>query len=299
MSTVCTYQIVGTDRFDAMEEFMSSVATVWRVCPQLAALPHVMRVIDAFLWLGASHWSLEAASKRGFVCLLDLLLKHERPEYNRRCREMRLKFAIKEAVESGYTVAVLKWWVERYSPDLVSNTIFSVFELAIKHANLLALEWLYEENRCAMPLLKSQVPCFDPNIIIWLHDRGGYHSCTELALSHLRCRWTASSLVAFRQCLTYEDSSFRISGVETAVAKAIELEDLDTLQWIHVYRSDAFLPLHLNSAILNGNREVAKWLLQAFPKSYFGNPQLGLSSLRNPGICQLDLDFIQWMESAF
>lgn len=63
-----------------------SITAVRLVCSrsaQVAALPHVTLQIDAFLLSDSDHWTLEIASERGFVRLLDQLLNREWPGFNR------------------------------------------------------------------------------------------------------------------------------------------------------------------------------------------------------------------------
>lgn len=151
---------------------------------------------------------------------------------------MRLKLAIEEAVKSGQELSVLKWWIQRYLPDMTPTSIVYACELAISHANVPVLEWLNRETQCRLPQLKSPVSCFDAAVVVWLRDHGDCHSCSLLTLNDARCPWNNDTFRSIKLCAIYEDDDtfFSIRGVDIAVMKAIHLQELETLQWFHGHR---------------------------------------------------------------
>lgn len=166
-----------------MAELLLAVRVVCADQRHVAALLHGALSIDAFLWAGIKRWTLERASQRGFMSLLDRLLKHERSSYTRKFRELRLCRAVDDAFQLGYDIHVLVWWLNSYMPDQQVYSLTALFELAIERTKLLILEWLYQETKGVLPDLQEPVSCYDPDTVIWLHEHSVPHACARLSLN--------------------------------------------------------------------------------------------------------------------
>lgn len=80
--------------------------------PRIGALPHVGRLVDDFRF-SLKGWTLVSASKRGFVSKLDEI----RGRKHRYCIELddtRFHAGIHGAVENGFEVRVLSWWIDTF-----------------------------------------------------------------------------------------------------------------------------------------------------------------------------------------
>lgn len=56
---------------------MELLTAVRLVCAPVAGLPHVAHTVDAFLLGCGGTWTLERASERGYVRLMDRLLQFD------------------------------------------------------------------------------------------------------------------------------------------------------------------------------------------------------------------------------
>lgn len=280
-----------------MVELLTAVRLVCTRLPaSVAALKHVVIKVDAFLL--PSQWSLESASRLGFVRLLDRLLTLEWPGFNAKCREIRLKSAVQAALNDRYDVCVLEWWLKRYMPGQTALfPLHRVFEIAIQHAQLPVLDWLYQETKGELPELVLSYSCSDPEVVIWLHEHGAAKACSRL---YLNCQWESDdSFQAIKRCLAYQDdqgSSLQIQRHESVVAEAIARNLLDELKWLLQHRPEFFAPTHLSYAVRCGRHEIVKWLLAAFPKLFFHDPYgtfEGHSRFGSP--YKYEFEMIQWV----
>lgn len=279
-----------------MEPALTAVNAIVARCPGVVALPHVVRRISAFLFtLEFSCWSLESASKRGHVRLLDRLLNLESPGFNQKCRELRLNWVIQDCVERGYDPEVVDWWFRCYMPNQQRVSMADIFKIAIEHAQLPVLEWIYEETQSQLPVPRYPPYCLDPEVAVWLHEHGGLHSLIQLSL--YRYIWPSDDCFEFvKQCFGFEDKTetFKIKHAFKAVTQAIERGQLDALQWLQTHRLKLFETDYLDYAVHYGRINVAKWLKQSFPKHYFSDPQNTFQDSVVSGPFKFDFDTIQW-----
>lgn len=194
-----------------MAELLTAVRLVCtRLPPSLAALLYVPVKVDAFLL--PSLWSLESASKLGFVRLLDRLLKLEWPGFNSECRAIRLTQTVEDAMDYEYNVHVLEWWLTRYMPDQTVFPLARVLKRAIQRSQFPVLEWLHKETKGELPHLSEPLLSTDPDVVAWLLDHYAAQVCCWLSLCG---RWKLNaSFQSVQRCLAYqnEDSSFQING---------------------------------------------------------------------------------------
>lgn len=223
---------------------------------QVESLPHVTHKIDALLFQDrATQWTLESASERGLVRLMDRLLKDEWRGLNGRFRLLRLNYAIKSAIENGYAVSVIKWWLSFYMPGQTKFSVNVLCRLAIKHGNLQILQWLFKNKRDQLQI-QSFSSCKSQEIVYWLykHDRQRpVVVCVDAAASVEHIQW----------CMTVEDdqeSAFTIRW--PSIMAAIELSSIEMFSRLHRSRPQ---PNALEIALRFGRLDVAKRVYQNFP----------------------------------
>lgn len=284
-----------------MQAPLAAVPLVCAVQPPVAALAHVQSKINAFLFqVGISQqWTLESASKRGIVRLLHFLHAQEWPGFDHECRVKRLHQAVQNAVENGYNVTVLEWWLKCYIPGQQSVRMVDVMVLAIKHAQIPVLEWLHQELQDELPLLEDTTGCSDPEAVIWLYEHGVCLSNVQLYLP--QHTWESISLQMVRKCLTYqaEDPSFRFVETSRATSLAIDRGDFESLQWLLVHRPNSFQCYHLNQALASGQLDMAKWLQERAPTRHFWDVYKTFTNASCTSEVEISIELIQWVMCDF
>lgn len=282
------------------------LAAVRLVCggqSPLAALTHVLSKINAFVFEESDgRWTLESASKRGFLGLLDRLLKHEWLGFNQHCRELRLQFAIKHSIEAGtYDAHVLEWWLKTYMPEQTQYPMDQICLFGIVHGRLDVLQWVHQElqGQLSVPIntQSPEVYCRSPEVIRWLHANGG----RQLRLTFVfepKCLETKDSLEALKWCLAHEDREFlTIQDPELALAEAIYTGHLELLQWLHQHRPERCSPSVLSEIVSDGHLHVAEWLQANYPQHYFSDLKWKYGGIR--AMSHSDLAAIRWGVSEF
>lgn len=293
-----------------MAEPLTAVRLVCDAYEQSIALPHVALKIDGFLWATGSQWTMETASRYGFLRLMNRRLKSDWPYYSREQREGRLYHAIKAAVCRGYDPLVVEWWFKTYMPDQDVLTMATVYKLAFRHTRLPALAWARQELKEDLP---SPEYCESPDTAALLLSRGDY-SCTRLSLHR---RWESyATFQSIKRCFTYQDQhedSFEIYGGEYAVDEALRCGLLADLKWLLQHRPQFFQPNHvashrrnhdgaclLRNAIRYGNVDAAKWLASLSPELLFEDPRHTFEdSLDALHPFRYDLETLRWVLSQY
>lgn len=295
ISTASELSKTGAESVNMEGKLLVAVRIVCTDKSHVAALPHVARTIDSFIWSCTSQWTLESATKLGSVRLLHRLLKHERPGFNRRFREVRLWHAIDNAWRSPYDVSVLEWWLKSYLPGQSVVSMTSIFQLAIQQAQLPILKWLYQETEGVLPQLESRTSCHDPDVVIWLQEHAGPHWRVNLSF-YGHCRF-ALTLQSIQTCFAYEDedSSFKIYGTSALVEYLIEREEFKSLTWLLKHRPKVFTPAHFRHALLHNRLEAAKWLEDNLPCRFFPDPSRPFTT----ATAQPDMKLVAWVISEF
>lgn len=249
------------------EELLASVRLVCAADERVAALSHVMRQIDAFRFNG--QWTLERASKRGFVHKLALAhLRELNQDDDDALRTLRFRTAVYKAVKYGYDIRVLQWWLNNFLPEAKPQMLYAICPFAIRFGRLSVLKWLYAEMQGKLPRSVHAVDCFDPETAYWLYEHGS-HLLVEFRMYD--CSAADPSFEFAKWCLTEQDL-FKCRRPEDAVSFAIDHNQLEYLQWIHEHRPELYQPYHLDRAVNKCQLEILKWLCTKFPTRFFSNP---------------------------
>lgn len=276
------------------EELLASVRLVCAADERVAALPHVTRQIDAFRFSG--QWTLERASKRGFVRKLVVVHLQELNQDDHALRTHRFHAAVYNAVKYGYDIRVLQWWLDSFMPEAKPHMLLALCPFAIRFGRLKILQWLYAETQGKLPRSIQAVDCFDPETAYWL-----YEHCSHLLVEFrmYECSAADPSFEFAKWCLTQQDM-FECKRPEGAVSFAIDHNRLEYLQWTYEHRPELFEPRHLDRAVYKCRLEVSKWLYERFPAHLFSSPSgaLDQSALKCIGDEQT-MKLIQWVTYEF
>lgn len=272
---------------------MEPLTAVRLVCVPMAGLPHVERKVDAFLLGSGGAWTLERASERGQVRLLDRLLQYEWYGLNQRFQIMRFRSAVRRSLWYRYDLCVLQWWLQIYMPDQQVISAGDLCRLAIESAQLHVLQWLHRENQGQLPAFKQVVVCTDPAMVYWLYDHRGCALPVKIVASDCS---TESGFELIQWCIVHEDA-FQYDGVQAALQSATQHGQLERLQWLHEHRQERCSRDTLSHVVYHGHLQVAAWLQDKYPKHYF-------SDIRDPSLVlpqptALDLPMVQWVASEF
>lgn len=280
-----------------MEQPLACIRTVCASLLAVTALPHVEHIIDAFF--PTSPWTLESASKRGLLRLMDRLLKYEHPGFNQECRLLRLKLAVEVSVKDGYDVLVLEWWIKRYMPGQTAVSLDRILELAIKQARIPVLEWLFRETNGDLPHLAQKVGCSDPDVTVWLYEHGRRHLNTT---QYFHLCVNQFDYQSAKQCLIYKEEdaggSFCLMNTNKVAEKAITCNLLEQVQWLYDYDPSIFKSSYLNIGIACGHLELVNWLYKKFPKHYFSDPAFYIQ-LRLHRSFKFSIDIFRWVLCEF
>lgn len=131
-----------------MEEPLTSVSLVCRAQPLMAALPHVAHKIDAFLWVDTTRWTLIEAADRGFVRLMDRLVKRKPPTI-RVFRNPTVRASMWSAIEVDRSdLHVLDWWLKTFILKHDAAVLPRIFQIApTDRASFPVLDWIYHARR--------------------------------------------------------------------------------------------------------------------------------------------------------
>lgn len=278
---------------------MVAVSLVCDSHKPVTALPYVVYTIDAFLWPDTRLRTLEIASKHGFVCLLDRLLKNEWSGFSRKAREQRLRNAIMDAVCYRYDVQVVKWWIRRYMPDQDVFPMVKVYCLAINYDCVPVLEWIDQATNGSLPCLERPTSCSTPDTVTWLLDHGVHHASN---FPSLYIGSSPASFQSFKRCLMHqdEDPTFNIMYTKKILHAALESGTLEDLLWLYDHRPRFFGPSILKNAIRYGNLDAVKWLVNVNPAHYFNNPERTFDEESDDsGPYRYNLAMIKWILCEF
>lgn len=279
----------------AMNTTMELLAAVRLICaklPCLNTLPMAAHMIDAFLLNGASEWTLESASERGFLPLLDRLLERELPQFNQKCREYRLR----RAILNGYSAPVLKWWLESYMPGQTMFSSTDVCEIAMGHWQLHIVQWLVQERRDDLHP-ECFGACKSPDIAYWLyeHDR------------HL-------------PVVVYVDSGDDdLDYIKWCMAIEVDDDCAFTFVWHDIMTAISYGPVEILSKIVDsepvydaldialrlGRLDVAKWLHQNYSNLHVIDIACRFHPRNSRQWCpsctwkQVDLQIVRWAFCEF
>lgn len=202
------------------------------------------------------NWTLETASRAGFVHLLDLLAAQEWPGVRATFRRLRCRYAVGEAASDG-KLDVLEWWLSSYYGGReLRGACDTVFELAIARGHYHLLDWMNTHDKIPMGNARSRgVPCDDPAIIQWLHELG--HKVPLIV--KLWSAETEEDLVYMKWLLKHKRSFKRIDGWSWVAFNAAYEGNFRIVKWLYTNRPNDFTINVLKGAISGGNLKIAQW----------------------------------------
>lgn len=271
------------------------LVSVAAVCsPDMAGLPHVATAIHRYLDGISTKWTLESASAKGSVRLLDRLVAYEWPGVGQAFREQRFNHAIHEcitdhAVGAGnddITVAVLQWWMIRYLPEKASESVSTIFRLAVRFRRLGVLQWLKAQGLLNPSVYSGLglVECPYSDVAYWLHD-----NAPGITLLLRLVNYSTEGNLAYVQWANSHRNVHAVKSWVSAASAAAIYGRWDELQWLHENGLASFAFDTLDRVIQSGQLSVAKWLCENFPDQSFSDPHGGV----------YDLDCAKWLASKF
>lgn len=250
-----------------MPPLLISVSVVCRSHARLTVLPEAEYIVEAYIDNFSDRWTLENASRRGFVRLLDRLGEREWSRVSLHFRELRLKHAIDEVVALQENVPVLHWWLTNYLPEKRDSHSSDIFTMAVQYNRLNVLKWLKEHDLLRNIDLTRTFTSVFPQITRWLHvNLPG----VRMKISLTRCS-TESDFEFVKWALRHE-SVHKVCGVANCFDDAAFNGNLLLLEWLHQDRSERCDPQMLTRVIYNEQLEVAKWLWSTYPEEFFDDP---------------------------
>lgn len=244
---------------------LTCVNVVRRAQPQLDTLPHVVRAIDGFV--DQSHlWTLEAATLKGLVHLLDRLAPREHPGMKPSFRESRFMFNVKQASARGFVI-VIQWWMKTYLPKYLLS-YWPIMIPAIEHGQLHVLQWaLAQETPTSYPLYS--LSCDHAAVVCWIREQ-------RLPL-RLYCNVDEVAKTGDLEFMKWlQKNQMEMIGSSNALVIAMERGYFDMVVWL-VENQPAFLSFNeqLFSAHSAQSTDFGRneWPNRSYPSSYFELPE--------------------------
>lgn len=254
-------------------------------CPRLAPLRHVSVLVDSFLI--SRSWTLEMASERGFVRLLERLLPLEWPGVSEHFRLRRFGGAIDRFISSDQSVAVISWWVTRYLQSQASEAVQS----ALLGGNIKVLEWLKQQGMCHQDDIKQDLKLCtsESDLAYWFHDN---MADVRLSLDVGPTLGETSPDYRYMEYVKWavqHSDRMVVTGIASAMDDAAFHGLLDDLTWLHDQTSEQCSAKALAQALRNGHLSTAKWLYLKYPGHYFHDPRQ----------LKCDLELIAWAMAEY
>lgn len=232
---------------------------------QVASLEHVMAMIDSYLALPPS-WTLELASERGFVPVLDHLLTLEWSGVSPYFRSLRFGKAIEAALSSNYEMAVVSWWMTRYLPAQEAR----VTEIALRVGNVQALVLLQSQGVCIQDFvpLRPRLSARECKMALWLHK-----NLPDVQLNLGLSPYVIGSPVhQYMEYVKWAVQHHTYHEITVAMDTAAAHGQLDDLKWLHGQTQERCTRVAFGAALRNGHLATAQWLYETYPADYFDDP---------------------------
>lgn len=219
---------------------LTSVQVVLRAHPQLDALPHVARAVDSFAD-PSPLWTLESATLKALVHLLDRLAPREHPALSTSFREERFIHNLEQATARGY-LEIVQWWLKTYLPGQIGS-YWPIISPAIESGQLNVLQWaLAQEPSSWVP--SSRFRCDHASVVYWVHEQQQLHLRLYSNVDEI----VKTGDLAFVKWLAERPEI--MTGSCDALVIAMEYGHFDMVKWFVAHRP-AFL--HLNEYLLSAH----------------------------------------------
>lgn len=252
------------------------------------ALLHVAHQIDAFCF-SYDKWTLESASKRGFVSKLDRIHLLE-PKREVKFHTTRFRAAVFTAIKKGYDTRVIEWWLNKYRPKSRNTIMSDILRIAVFSNRLDVLKWLLQDNQGQLPNYDYPFLCSEPETAYWLFENGRQ---LRMEFPMYKCSAADPTLEFAKWCLTQQD--FQCQFPEQAVSSAIDHGQEEYLQWLFQRHPSLFQPDHLDLAISKGRLKFAKWILEKFARQFSSDPSTALAMSVFQSNNDHVLELIRWV----
>lgn len=245
---------------------LTAVELAVSASPHLSALRHVAIQVDSFLF--SSEWTLEKASERGYLRLLDRLLPLEWYGVSDYFREQRFSAAINQATNFSSPKGVLKWWMTRYLPGREADVARS----ALQAGDVETLEWLRQRGKLPLDALQfnEDRPCYLPDIAHWIHDHAP-HIQLKLNFAVNYCD-SFEEYVEFIKWGVQHRDIYEIVDIAAAMDNIAESGLLVDLKWLQDQIPERCTSAVLEKCLRKGHLAVAKWLYETYSVQYFDDP---------------------------
>lgn len=261
---------------------LTSVSAVTSSRAAVAALPHVTSKIDSYAACIDPQWTMEWASDRGFVHLLDRLGSQEWTGVSDKFREARFKQAINRAIV-GERLDALRWWMTEYMPGNDAAVVEAALGPDAKRARV--LQWLFEQGKLPLdhPNWTRNEICYAPDVAYWVSDHAqsvpmtlGVDSGSDFAF----VQWAHEQQT---------NGKYGLVGMRSVLDRTSRSGDMAILLWIHANRTERCSKEALGYAVSGGHTKMAHWLYTNYPEQHF----------EDPWEAPCDLDLIQWTANDY
>lgn len=244
------------DLADARAMSIAGSLTLMRAYPMVASIGHVVANVRSCLQR-AQTWTLESATKAGFVSMLDRLVENEWPGVSHDFREARFLHNVRIAAREG-RVGSLNWWRTKYLPD-GPDVAAAILHIAAFKDHMDVLKWLHEADGIVQSIsaIKSPVNCSSLETARWMQEHWP-HVKLDIRLE----KAGAQGDLEFLKWVTaqgYKDGMY-----DRAIESAAAAGHLEVVQYLVRQEPVEYLESALVRAARNGHLDVVKWLLEEY-----------------------------------
>ncbi|RLN86903.1 hypothetical protein BBJ28_00026113 [Nothophytophthora sp. Chile5] len=229
----------------AAEPPLTSVVVVCRSQPRIAALPHVVRSVSAFLDCSAA-WNFVDACQFGSVRLLDRLTARRDIFASSRDgglsiknKNREFKRGVDRAAAAGH-LDVVRWLVRHYPRGYVTACVGE----AAKNGHLAIVEWLY----------------YNHQRVFW---GGDYAMEAAVANNQLEVAKFLNKHTALPPCMPVDLAP--PASLVYLLDEAAVHGDLVMLKWLHEERGDRLSSKGVTTAVDHGHVDAVQWMCATHP----------------------------------
>lgn len=238
---------------------LTAVDVVTRAYPRFASLDHAVRSVEEFAGDYTLKWSLESASKAGFIGLLRLLSEQEWPDLGNEFRKARGLYSAQSAIKRG-NLEVLCWWSDTYIADSLV-IMMNLFRVAAEFGHVHILEWISanaelsaQNNQDVLRITRN----FE-GAVYWFHEHRHLHYASGPI--EVRLDANVSSLgFDFVKWIHNRPGEFNVTNKSYATASAAANGDIMMIKWLYASGWDRWPVRAVDSAAANGHLDIIKWM---------------------------------------